>query len=91
MTVHDAVLTKADSPVPGADIESIFKLRPGAAPAVRRIAMVGTFTPRKCGIATFGNDIFAKLAEFHPDIDVDIYALDDPAAPLVYENVAGTI
>jgi hypothetical protein len=90
MTVHDVVLAKPTSPAASADVQSIFTFR-GAAPDVRRIAMVGTYTPRKCGIATFGNDIVEKLAEFHPNIAVDVYALDDRAAPLAYDGVAGTI
>jgi glycosyltransferase involved in cell wall biosynthesis len=90
MTVHDAVLEKPNTPVAEADVQSIFAFR-GAAPDLRRIALVGTYTPRKCGIATFGNDIVEKLAEFHPGISVEIYALDDPSAPIAYEGVAGTI
>ena len=82
MTVHDAVLDKPKAPA-GADVQSIFRFR-GAAPDLRRIALVGTYAPRKCGIATFGNDIVEKLAEFHPNIAVDVYALDDRAAPLAY-------
>ena len=90
MTVHDAVLMKPANPAAGADVESIFKFR-GPAPELRRIALVGTYTPRKCGIATFGSDIVEKLAKFHPNIAVDIYALDDRAAPLAYDGIAGTI
>jgi glycosyltransferase involved in cell wall biosynthesis len=90
MTVHDAVLAKPNTPAVGADVESIFRFR-GVASDMRRIALVGTYTPRKCGIATFGNDIVDKLAEFHPNIAVDVYALDDPSSPLAYDGVAGTI
>jgi glycosyltransferase involved in cell wall biosynthesis len=59
--------------------------------AARRIALVGNFAPRKCGIATFTTDIFDKLAEFHPEIAVDVHALDDPRQPLAYPGAAGTI
>jgi len=58
---------------------------------VRRVALIGSFTPRKCGIATFTTDTFEQLARFHPRIKVDVYALDDPQNPLSYEGVAGTI
>ena len=57
----------------------------------RRIALVGTFAPRKCGIATFSTDIFDKLAEFAPRIEVDVYVLDDPKQPIDYGEVAGLI
>jgi glycosyltransferase involved in cell wall biosynthesis len=91
MTVHDAVITRKSTPVSGAEIRSLFTRHPDAAPTPRHIALVGTYTPRKCGIATFTNDVFEKLAEFHPGIRVDVYALDDPRHPLEYTGIAGTI
>lgn len=91
MTVHDAVLTQKTSSPVRADVRSIFQLGADPLPAVRRVALIGTFTPRKCGIATFTNDVFEKLGEFHPDIQVDVYALDDPQNPIDYEGIAGTI
>jgi glycosyltransferase involved in cell wall biosynthesis len=91
MTIENEVLSKPSSPAAGAEVRSIFTQLKGAPLQPRRIALVGTYTPRKCGIATFGTDIFEKLAEYHPHIQVDIYALDDPANPLTYANVAGTI
>lgn len=90
MTVHDPVLELPRAEPPGADVESIFKFR-GAPSELKRVALVGTYTPRKCGIATFGTDIVEKLREFHPTIQVDVYALDDRASPIAYEGVAGTI
>jgi glycosyltransferase involved in cell wall biosynthesis len=57
----------------------------------RQVALIGNFLPRKCGIATFTADIFQKLGEFHPEIAVDVYALDDPRQPIAYPGVAGTI
>ena len=91
MTLDNPVLSRPSSPAAEADVRSIFSQLKPPAPEPRRIALVGTFTPRKCGIATFGNDVFEKLAQFHPHIQVDVYALDDPDSPLAYENVAGTI
>ena len=91
MTLDDQVLARPTTPASGADVRSIFsQLKPSAAEP-RRIALVGTYAPRKCGIATFTTDMFEQLAEFHPDIRVDVYALDDPTTPLAYEGVAGTI
>ncbi len=91
MTVEDQVIDRPASRAPGADVRSIFTQLKTGALAPRHIALVGTYTPRKCGIATFGNDVFEKLAEFHPHIQVDIYALDDPSNPIAYQGVAGTI
>ena len=57
-----------------------------------RIALVGTFAPRKCGIATFTSDVVREFANHNPGIGIDVYALDNPAAaPLVYEGVAQVI
>jgi glycosyltransferase involved in cell wall biosynthesis len=69
----------------------IFTGNKGAHLPVRRVALIGTFTPRKCGIATFTTDTFEQLARFHPRIKVYVYALDDPANPLNYDGVAGII
>ncbi|MXP26133.1 glycosyltransferase [Altererythrobacter indicus] len=56
-----------------------------------RIAMIGNYPPRKCGIATFTGDVHDKLSQYHPEVSVDLYALDDPKSPLHYTNIAGTI
>jgi glycosyltransferase involved in cell wall biosynthesis len=39
------------------------------------IALIGGFTPRRCGIATFTADIHASLNAAAPGLDVDVYAL----------------
>jgi glycosyltransferase involved in cell wall biosynthesis len=40
-----------------------------------RIALIGGFTPRRCGIATFTADIHASLRAAEPDLAVDVYAM----------------
>jgi len=72
-------------------VRSIFTLPNARVPALRRIALIGNYTPRKCGIATFTADIFDKLGEFHSEIAVEVYALDDPQEPMAYGGIAGTI
>src|SRR6476659_2337666 len=57
----------------------------------RRIALVGNYIPRKCGIATFTADLTEQLARFRPEVAVDVWALDDADAPLAYKGIAGTI
>ena len=74
-----------------ADIRLIFSESKSAHQPVRRVALIGNFAPRQCGIATFTTDTFEQLARFHPRIKVDVYALQDPAQPLNYGGVAGTI
>ena len=41
-----------------------------------RVAMIGTYTPRKCGIATFSADMVEQLALHQPDIVTAVFALD---------------
>ena len=57
----------------------------------RRIALIGNYVPRKCGIATFTADLTEQLARFRPEIGVDVWALDDADDRLPYAHVAGTI
>src|SRR5688500_2716323 len=68
----------------------IFPVAAGARPR-RRVALVGTFLPRKCGIATFTTDIFEKLLEFQPGVKTDVYAIDEPANGLSYSGIAASI
>ncbi|MXO75107.1 glycosyltransferase [Altererythrobacter aerius] len=58
---------------------------------LRRVALIGNYTPRKCGIATFTADLKSQLGHFRPEIDVAVWALDDAAARMEYAGVAGTI
>ena len=46
-----------------------------AVPAIKRIALIGGFTPRHCGIATFTADVHASMAAAYPDTVVDVYAM----------------
>ena len=40
-----------------------------------RIALIGGFTPRRCGIATFTADIHASITAGFPGATVDVYAM----------------
>ena len=48
---------------------------PGEAAAPRRIALIGCFRPRQCGIATFTADVFDHLSAHTPDLQIDVYAM----------------
>ncbi len=52
--------------------------------AVRHIAMIGNFLPRKCGLATFTTDTYNALRESFPDLRVDVYAMDDHPGRYAY-------
>jgi len=63
----------------------------GSSARALRVAMIGSFSPRKCGIATFTSDIQSQLGTFHPEIGLDIYAINDPRSALEYRGVAQVI
>ena len=44
-------------------------------PATLRLALVGGFAPRKCGIATFTTDIFEQLQAHQPRIATAVWAI----------------
>ncbi len=59
----------------------------------RRVALVGCFRPRLCGIATFTADSYDYLKHQRPDLDIDIYAMrtaardaDDPDVRLAIDE-----
>lgn len=43
-----------------------------------RIALIGNFLPRLCGIATFTTHVHGALSALHRDLLVDVYAMNDP-------------
>ncbi len=49
-----------------------------------RIALVGNFLPRKCGLATFTTDAYTALRDRYPDLAVDVYAMDDRPGAYAY-------
>jgi glycosyltransferase involved in cell wall biosynthesis len=59
---------------------------PTARPRLRRVAMVGDFPPRKCGIATFTRDAYASLKARLPEARWDIVAVTDPDAAYDYPS-----
>jgi len=91
MDLNAVTVMKTAGSVVEAAVRPLFSATRAADQPVRRVALIGNFTPRKCGIATFTTDTFEQLARFHPHIRVDVYALDDPANPLTYDGVQGTI
>lgn len=54
--------------------------------APMRVALVGTFAPRKCGIATFTTDIFEQLSHYTPEVAFDVYALDRVTSTTLYDR-----
>src|SRR3546814_301752 len=78
-------LSEEDVPAPPAESRSA---REG-----RRLALIGCFRPRRCGIATFTADSFDHLRSAAPDLAIDVYAMrgrpgdaDDPDVRLAIDE-----
>lgn len=44
---------------------------------IRKISLIGTYVPRKCGIATFGADLADSLQSVDPKLRIDVFAMSD--------------
>ncbi len=53
---------------------------------LRRVAMISSVLPRRCGIATFANDLLDGLAAAAPRTDLWSIALNDKAGQYQYAN-----
>lgn len=51
---------------------------------VRKLALIGSYTPRQCGIATFTTDLLQALSGARPDIEVAAIAMNDPGKTYEY-------
>src|SRR5688572_11668007 len=57
----------------------------------RHIAIIGNSVPRRCGIATFTTDTANALHERFPNMQADLYAMDDGRDGVVYPPGVQTI
>ncbi len=55
-------------------------------PALRSVALIGSYLPRQCGIATFTADLAAAILNNDPDIDCTIVAMNDQRAGYEYTD-----
>lgn len=74
-----------------AEVHSIFEASDTLSRSPRHIALIGNFPPRKCGIATFTSDLYEQLGVFHPEIRVDLHALDERGSGFEYNGIAHRI
>lgn len=73
--------------------DSQIALKNTSAPAFRegpaqaqKITFVGSFPPRRCGIATFTSDLAEAVGGAHPDVRCEVVALNDRAAGHAYDD-----
>lgn len=57
-----------------------------------KITLIGGFTPRRCGIATFTADIYSSLTMADPDLQLDVYAMTPAPSAIIFDpSVSATI
>ena len=58
----------------------------------RRIALIGNYPPRRCGIATFTSDLWNALTGSQPNVRYDVYAMSESGSAYAYPpEVTGEI
>lgn len=50
-----------------------------SASSIKKIALVGDYLPRQCGIATFTHDLYTSLSEHYPRIETFVAPVNDRA------------
>ena len=91
-----APVRRAPSPARATDVTSLVAPRKVPLPiphaALSRIALIGNFPPRRCGIATFTADLRASFDTLVNGPEVDVFAMVDPGATYDFpEAVVATI
>lgn len=52
-------------------------MEPKISAKVRKVAFIGNYLPRKCGIATFTTDIVEAVSKEYPDLETLVLAMND--------------
>jgi glycosyltransferase involved in cell wall biosynthesis len=55
-------------------------------PSLKSVALIGSYPPRQCGIATFTADLATAIVDNDPNIDCIIVAMNDRREGYVYPN-----
>ena len=73
-------------------LASVSETWPGSVADPLRIALIGGYSPRRCGIATFTADVHASITADFPQASVDVYAMAPVANDIDFaEPVRGII
>ena len=52
--------------------------------SIQRVAFIGNYLPRRCGIATFTHDLHRAVASERPEIETGVVAMTDPGSRYDY-------
>ena len=52
--------------------------------SIQRIAFIGNHLPRRCGIATFTNDLHRAVSMARSDLETGVVAMTDPGGAYDY-------
>jgi len=50
----------------------------------QRVAFIGNYLPRRCGIATFTHDLHRAVSTARPDLETSVVAMTDPGRTYDY-------
>jgi glycosyltransferase involved in cell wall biosynthesis len=84
--VPEAPLTLVPPAEKPADLLSLLARPADGQQAALRVAVIGTYAPRNCGIATFTADLCEQLGTHFPDVGLDVYALEAEGSQLRYAD-----
>jgi hypothetical protein len=77
---------------PAVTARSLSKLPSYSLPKVAKIALIGSFAPRRCGIATFTTDVHHALQSRYPSTRIGVWAMNDGMSDYAYPpTVTGQI
>jgi hypothetical protein len=51
---------------------------------LQRVAFIGNYLPRRCGIATFTHDLHRGVSTARPDLETSVVAMTDPGCTYDY-------
>lgn len=62
------------------------RVLPSVLTAKRKVALIGNFPPRRCGIATFTEDLYRALLDYGQVGSCDVYAMVEPGASYAFHD-----
>lgn len=71
---------------PNLEISSSVRPSVRLSPALARVGFIGSYCPRKCGIATFTTDLCRAVGGAFPATGCEVVAINDPDSAYDYDR-----